>query len=267
VSIANARPSFHCTRCGAVLDVPEGEVFFICPYCASALYLDRSRVVFHYALVSTLSAETAERTLRRWMGGNEMARNLDHKAEIDRSALRYVPLWYFRVQEGDEEKVYVEPAAATTVGLLRQLTIPPGELHFYDAQAAPNAVRPSVPYPVALERLRRGETSVQQVREAALVHVPLYVFRYRYRGKTYVAAVDGSSGQVLSDAYPSRWELPYRAVAVVTFAVFFLEAFIAYLVMPWVGDELGLALGLRCCVQLWTGVPLFLLAWLVARKA
>ena len=264
---ATVRPSFQCTQCGARLEVLEGETFFTCPSCSSALYLDRSQVVFHYALASTLNAETAERTLRRWMGGNETVKDLDRKAEIERPTLRHFPLWHFRVKEGTEEKVYVEPGAPTILSPLKELTIPPGELRFYDPQSIANAMQPGVPYLVALERLSSRGASTTQVQEVALVHVPLYFFRYHYRRKTYTVAVDGSSGQVLSDLYPTRWELPYRAMALVTFVVFFLEAFIAYLVLPWVGDNLLPAYALRCCVQLLTAVFLFLLAWLIAQKA
>ena len=88
---ATVRPSFQCTQCGARLEVLEGETFFTCPSCSSALYLDRSQVVFHYALASTLNVETAERTLRRWMGGNETVKDLDRKAEIERPTLRHFP--------------------------------------------------------------------------------------------------------------------------------------------------------------------------------
>ena len=72
-----ARQPFHCPQCGAGLEVPEGEIFFTCPYCASALYLDKSKVVFHYALISTLDMKTAERTLKGWMAGNETVKDLD----------------------------------------------------------------------------------------------------------------------------------------------------------------------------------------------
>ncbi len=235
-----ARQPFHCPQCGAGLSLRPDQ---------------------HPDM------KTAERTLKGWMAGNETVKDLDRKAEIVKHALLYLPLWYFKVRAGAEEEVYIEPAAATARSLLRKLALPPGEMRFYNPQAVPNVVSPSVPYQAALEWLSNQGLSVEHVREAALVHVPLYFFRYRYRQKTYIAAVDGSYGQVLSDLYPTRWEVPYQTIAVVAFAVFFLEAFIAYLVLPWVGGKLLPAYALRCVIQLITAVPLFIVAWLIARKA
>jgi hypothetical protein len=256
---------FLCPQCGVDLAVPKGEVFFPCSSCTSALYLDKSKAVFHYSLTSTLSQETAERTLKRWMAGNETVKDLDRKAIIETPALRHFPFWHFKILE-DVMETYTSPAAETTFRSLRQFRVPPGELRFHDPEIAAGSISPSIPSSVALKRLGHWEASTPDVQETALVHVPLYFFYYHYRGETYLTGVDGSSGQVLSDDYPTRKELPYRVMAMITFLVFFLEAFIAYLVLPWVGGRLYLAYALRCCIQLVTALPFIGLVWWITQK-
>jgi hypothetical protein len=254
----NARLSLRCTQCGADLDTQEGEIFVTCAHCASALYLDRSQMVFHYVVTRTLSAEAAERTLRRWMAGSETAKDLDRDAEIEKPVLRYFPLWRFKVREGEGEVVYAEPAAVTTLGLLDGITIPPGELRRYDPALAPFLVHPTVSHRVA--------AGGREPQEAALVHVPLFFFQYRYRGRAYQAAVDGSTGQVFSETYPRRWDLPYRVTAAAAFGVFTLIGLGTYLLASPGSDELGLPYTVRLGVQLLAAALLFLLARQVARK-
>ena len=49
----------RCTQCGGELHPDEGQIFLICPYCGAAVYLDKSRVVFHWYLASTLDEAKA----------------------------------------------------------------------------------------------------------------------------------------------------------------------------------------------------------------
>ena len=43
-----------CTQCGGELHPDEGQTFVTCPYCGAAVYLDKSRVVFHWYVAPTL---------------------------------------------------------------------------------------------------------------------------------------------------------------------------------------------------------------------
>lgn len=259
--------SFPCTQCGAGVNVPEGEVFLTCAHCASALYLDRGEMVLHYLVARTLDAPRALNTLKRWMASAGTAKDLDRKAEIEQPVLRYFPLWRFKIADRRGEQVQVEPAKPETLPLLEGLTIPPGELRFYSPDFAPYLVQPTVSYEAASKRLLKGQDPAAKVREAALVHVPVYLFRYRYRDQTYNAAVDAASGGVFASLYPVRRELPYRATATVTLVAFLLAAFSLYFLLPLMDDNLTFAYSLRCGIQLLVAVPLFLLARLVARKA
>lgn len=263
----NARLSFRCTQCGADLDTREGEIFVACAHCASALYLDRSGVVFHYLLARILNAQSAHDTLKRWMSGAGTAKDLDRLAEIEPPELRYFPLWRFRTVDNSGEQVHVEPAVEETLLLLQGMTIPPGELRFFrDHNLAPLLVQPTISCEAAAAQLRAAEASGPKLHEAALVHVPFYFFQYCYRNETYEAAVDAASGEVLAGVYPARQDLAYRILGMVTFVAFFLAAIGLYWFLYIAGDKLIPALSLRCGVQLLLAVPLFFLAWLVARR-
>ena len=72
----------NCTQCGGELHPDEGQLFLVCPFCSSAVYLDKSRVVFHWYLAPTIDEGKAAAALRRWMAGNQTVKDLDEKAQI-----------------------------------------------------------------------------------------------------------------------------------------------------------------------------------------
>jgi predicted RNA-binding Zn-ribbon protein involved in translation (DUF1610 family) len=260
-----------CAQCGAELEVRQGQVLVTCAHCGSALYVDRGRAVLHYRLARTLDARAAGETLRRWMAGPAAARDLDRRAEVDAPVLRYFPVWRFRLAAGPQEEIRVEPATAETLPLLRGLEVPPGELRPYDPQLAPYLVQPTVPYGDAAQRALAAHTvapggAPPVIREASLVHLPLYFFDYRYRDRPYRAAVDAAGGRVLAGDHPARREGPYRLTAAAVFAAFLLTALLLYPLALGTGGDLEAAYGLRCGLQLLLAVPLFLGAWWVARR-
>ncbi|MHC1782655.1 MAG: hypothetical protein AB9891_07845 [Anaerolineaceae bacterium] len=55
-----------CTQCGGELHPDEGQLFITCPYCSASVYLDKSKVVFHWSLAPTLSE------IRRPPGSGQM---------------------------------------------------------------------------------------------------------------------------------------------------------------------------------------------------
>ena len=59
-----------------------------------------------------------------------------------------------------------------------------------------------------------------QVLETALVHVPLFVFKYVYKNQTYTAVVEAATGAVLANIFPAKSEAPFVLVAGVTAAIY-----------------------------------------------
>jgi hypothetical protein len=215
----------NCSQCGGELHPDEGQVFLTCPYCSTTVYVDKARVVFHWSVAPTLNEQQAIAALYRWMSGSQTVKDLDKKARVDGQAFQYFPLWYFKWRDGRGEEEALRPAAATSVTELAKLKIPAGDMKPYDPALDSQAVPPSVPLEAALEWLAQSGAAANRpgrpaIEETAVVHVPLFFYKYTYKNMPYTAVVDAASGTVLASLFPPKSEAPYLAVAVVTALVF-----------------------------------------------
>jgi DNA-directed RNA polymerase subunit RPC12/RpoP len=257
----------HCAQCGGLLNPDEGQMFLTCPYCGSAVFLDKSKVVFHWALACTVTPQDAAASLRRWMAGNQTVKDLDTRSKVTTTTFQYFPLWYAKARQDGKERVYLEPAAATSISELKALDIPAGDLQKYDPALDAQAVAPSVPYPALLDWLSGRGVPAEQVAEAALVHLPVYLFKYDFAGKSYTAIVEGASGKVFANIFPAKAEAPYFAVAALATA-----GFLCVSTFPVIGAASGSAggfgLGLLACLggALVVAVPVFVIAALVSAR-
>ena len=162
----------------------------------------------------------------------------------------------------------LEPAAATSISEIKRVKLPAGDLRRYDERTlGDQAQSPSVPLETALGWLQERGVTAEEVAESALVHVPLYVFKYVYNNEVYTAVVEGATGQVLANIFPAKAEAPYMAVAGLTAGVFLCLAAAPLLGGIVAGGE-GLFLGALALIVL--GIPaalaLFALATWVASK-
>ncbi len=210
----------NCTQCGGELHPDEGQIFLTCPYCSSTVFLDKSQVVFHWFLAATLNENDARGALARWMSGNQTVKDLDKKATLAGRTFEYFPIWYFKRKQGAKESILLQAAAATSVSELQNLPLAAGDLRKYtptlDAQARP----PTVPLTAAVEWLSQRQVNPAEIAERALVHIPIYNFKYNYQGKTYTAVVDGASGRVFANLFPAKAEAPYAIIALITAVIF-----------------------------------------------
>jgi predicted RNA-binding Zn-ribbon protein involved in translation (DUF1610 family) len=149
-SSASVTQTLNCTQCGGELHPDEGQIFLNCPYCGATVYLDTSRVVFHWYVAPTLDEQQAGAALRRWMSGSRTVKDLDKKATVSGSSFLYFPLWYFRKRTGQREEITLVPAAATSVSELSHLTLPAGDLRKYESRLDAQAEPPTVPLEAAL---------------------------------------------------------------------------------------------------------------------
>jgi len=266
--IALPSAEIKCAQCGGLLHPDEGQLFLICPYCSSSVYLDKSKVVFHWSLACTVVPDAARANLHRWMAGNATVKDLDRKAKVTSAAFQYFPVWYCKARTAaGKEQVYLEPAAAISVSEIKALAIPAGDLQKYDPGLDAQAVAPSVPFPAMLAWLAGRGVAAEQVLEAALVHLPVYIFKYDFAGKSYTALVEGASGKVFANLFPAKAEVPYFAVA-----AFSTLGFLVISLFPLVGFALGggLGFGIGLVAALVLGavfaVPVFALAAYVSAK-
>lgn len=278
VSPSSVTSEFTCSQCGGELHPDEGQLFLACPYCGATVYLDRSRVVFHWYVAPTLNDQAAVGALYRWMSGSQTVKDLDKKARIVGQSFQYFPVWYFKMQEQGKEQVILQPASATSVTELANLNIPAGDLRKYDSALDSQAASPSVPLEAALDWVRQrrpqgqlasGLEAVSQqaaaltgkVEEMSLVHIPLYFFKYAYASGTYTAIVDAASGTVLANIFPPKREAPYLLVGIVTALVYLCLALIP--LFAWGADNGGAGggIGLAICAGVGLVAAPILFAW------
>lgn len=251
--------SLNCTQCGGELHPETGQTFLTCPYCSATVYLDKARVVFHWSVAPTLDESGAAAALFRWMSGNETVKDLDKKSTVAGSEFRYFPLWYFRWDQDGREETLLQPAAATSITEMARLPLPAGDLKPYDSSLDARAEPPSVPLTAAMEWVL-AKNPRAQTREASLVHVPIYLFKYAYRGQTYTAVVDAASGTVLANLYPAKAEAPYVIIGLVTAAVYLCLA-LAPIIGGLSDSDGGGAVGMLICAGGGLIAAPLLLAW------
>lgn len=269
MAIIDAPTQLLCQQCAAALVVEPGSQYATCDYCGTVNFLDKSEAVLHYAVRPTIDEPQADATLRRWMAGNHTAKGLDKDARIQSRTFEYFPMWLARTEAGGEEIVHLRPGAALSVMELDKLQLPAASLAPYDDSMDGLAVRPTVPVTTIRSWLTDNKgVAAGGIREIALVHVPLYQFKYAYKGQTYTALVDAAAGQVFAAIFPAKFELPYVSIGGFGCLAYFLAALIpaiTWLVMPGTaGVGLGMAIYLVVAVAL--AIPIFLVAASISRK-
>lgn len=258
-------PALHCTQCGGELHPDEGQLFICCPFCSSTVFIDKSQVVFHWSLAATLNPEQADGALRRWMSGSQTVKDLDKKARITSRTFSYFPLWFFTLHGKKGDQTSLEPAAATSISELRNLHLPAGDLQKYDPVIDPQAETPTVPLQTAREWLLQRVSDVD-VKESALVHVPVFQFKYEYNRQTYTAVVEASSGTVLANIFPSKNEAPYLLAAGITALVYLCLALVPVAGSAFGDDGFGISLGIAFILALVAAPFLIAFAAWVASK-
>ena len=267
----DATPSdtgLHCTQCGGELHPDEGQLFLTCPYCGATVYLDKSQVVFHWYLAPTLDEAQARASLARWMAGSQTVKDLDKKARLTGSAFEYFPLWYFKLNHpGGREEIALQPAAATSVSELLHLNLPAGDLRKVEPSMEAQAHVPNVPLQTAQAWVTDRQEAGVQVAERALVHIPVYTFKYTFNGNSYTALVEAATGGVFANIYPAKAEAPFLLVGGITAVVFLCLA--TFPVVGALSDSSGgLGIGALACLggaAIAVPVLLALAAWVAAK--
>jgi hypothetical protein len=88
--------------------------------------------------------------------------------------------------------------------------------------------------------------------EQALVHIPIYTFKYQYANQAYTALVEGGSGGVIANLFPAKAEAPYQLAGGLTALVFLGLATLPVL-GGLIGGQDGATFGLLACAGL--GLP------------
>lgn len=255
-----------CYQCGAPLPIEQGRQFVTCEFCGAENFVDKRTAVLHYVVRDTIGIEEAQSALRRWMGGNSTVKDLDKKANITETVFELFPMWLVRAKKNDQEKVFLEPAAALTVTELKELTIPASDLESYDHTLDGKAIPPTVPAETMKKWLSENKRiTPQQITEVSLVHVPLFRCKYQFDGRSYTAVVDASSSRIFANVFPSKWEAPYLAVGLIAFVTYFCAALIPY-GMYAADESIGLGIVIYAVVAIFLALPIFAVAAYVSAK-
>jgi len=210
------------------LAVEQGQPFVTCKFCGATNFIDKARAVFHYLVRPTVREDGARTALNRWMAGNATVKDLDRKSKIDSVAFEYFPMWLVRATVQRDEQVLLKPAAALSISELGQLDIPPSDLVPFDANADGLIVAPSVPFDTVQQWLLDDHhIAPENIRETALVHVPVYTCKYTFNKRHYTALVDAASSKVFANIYPAKWEVPYVAIGTAAFVTYFVLALLS----------------------------------------
>jgi hypothetical protein len=209
----------------------------------------------------------ARSSLARWMGGNETVKDLDKKSTLVDSSFQYFPMWYFKRRTPDgKEVILLVPAAAISVSEVRNVSLPAGDLRKVDGSLGSEAVAPTVPLEAALQWQEERQVPQKEIVEKFLVHLPMYLFKYHFQGRTYLAVVEAGTGKVFANIFPAKAELPYRTIGLLTALVFLCLA-----TFPVIGAMIGeneLLIGSGFCVGLGilAAPVLFVIAIWIAAK-
>lgn len=225
---APAATPINCRQCAAPLAVEQGMLFVTCRFCGATNYVDKSRAVFHYQVRPTVQEDGARAALSRWMAGNATVKDLDRKAQVQFFSFEYFPLWLVRAERAGADRVLLKPAAALSVSELEKLNLPAADLVPFEPNLPGKIIQPTVPYDT-MQRWLNDDQNIQpeMIREAALVHVPIYLAKYLYGGKPYTALIDAATSRVFANIFPAKWEVPYLGLGCAAFLAFFVLSVMA----------------------------------------
>lgn len=258
-----------CRQCSASLKVEQGAKYATCEYCGTVNYVDKSEAVLHYAVRPTIDDQQAAAALRRWMAGNHTVKGLDTAAQVEPPVYQLFPMWLVRAGENGQETVYLKPAAALSIVELGNLRVPAADVVPYEDAMDGDAIKPSVPVTAVRAWLADNEgVPPGAIDEMALVHVPIYQFKYRYREATYTALVDAATSQVFAAIYPEKFEVPYVSIAGFGCLAYFLAALIPIVAFTITDSGAGLGSGILLYIAVAVGlaIPIFTAAASISRK-
>lgn len=198
--------------------------FINCPFCDTALYLDTDRTVKHFYLDFQVSSKDLAPVIQRKLSYMEVKAPV----KVLSHSMVFLPVWKLEAATGETVLV---PGAALSMEAMEELRLPAGDLKLMgpDAAADKELTEPELLLEDAARKAREtlGGEDVK-IRAASLVHLPFYRVEYSCRDESFEAAVDGVSGEVYADSWPSA---PHRQkdrvlgmIAALAFGLFFIEA-------------------------------------------
>jgi DNA-directed RNA polymerase subunit RPC12/RpoP len=260
-----------CPQCGGENTIPADSRFLECQFCGSSIFIDKSKVVNHYVVLSNFDQNQAIGNVRRWMAGNFHVKDLDKNAQIAQTDFYYFPMWYFKTVQGGADKIYLQPAHSTPISEIKNIQIPAGNLKVYHKKDFDEKyfVTPDVLFESAKSWLEQAGVNTAEVAEANLVHIPFYQVHYNYEGKPYSAMVEASSGKVYANIWPAKKEAPFRMMFAASIIFFVLASILSFVIGIFIAEDVeGLFYGemIKIPAYILTAIPLIIVSYYIAKK-
>jgi hypothetical protein len=96
--------------------------------------------------------------------------------------------------------------------------------------------------------------------------VPIYIFKYEFRGQAFTAVVEAATGAVLANIFPAKAEAPYLLAGGITAAVYLCLALVPAAGGAFGRNGGGIAFGVAIVIGLIAAPILFAFAVWVASK-
>jgi len=238
----------RCSQCGGELNPEDGQLFINCPYCDSTLFLSKGRIVFHWYLEQVFDQEQAEASLARWLSNEKIGVNLGHNAQLISASFVYFPFWMIRTGDEASDELLLEPAAAIAVTEIKTLQLQGGDFRKFSEEIEERSIEPTIPLSALTNQFEERGIDENHITETALIHLPIYTFKYTYRNREYTALVEGSSGRVFANIHPEKTKVVYLMLSLVT-----ALAFMCLGTFPCIGysisEELGRSIGFVLCIS------------------
>ena len=133
--------------------------------------------------------------------------------------------------------------------------------------SSPTRLDPTVPLATVTQWLGTRLPAEAEIIETALVHIPIYTFKYGYKNEPYTAIVEGATGGVFANIFPAKAESPFQLVGGLAAFIFLCLATFPVL-GALVDSGEGLAIGGGLCIGLGLLATPFLFAlavWVAAK--
>ncbi len=212
-----------CPKCGAPNELDVGKKLLRCGYCNTENYIDKSGAAFVYVLPYNLDDPGAAGVFKRWTAGSDKAKDLEATARVSEMKRMYFPVFLFRRDTDQGERVHVEPARSTTLPGLHSLKVPAGDLKMFDRNYNPAGAEIAQP---DIDMLAYLSKLPGKPKEQAMVYFPLFTVKYSYGGANYDAVIDGSTGEVFASNWPPRAAALYFVAGIGGFVVCTAEGFL-----------------------------------------
>jgi predicted RNA-binding Zn-ribbon protein involved in translation (DUF1610 family) len=221
----------NCPECGGTLEIEEGRTVVNCPFCGISSLLTGEKGVLHLQVKPDVGQEQVKAVVRRFFRRWDRDPELEQEATIQECFVAYLPYWRVSMRAaawlsgrsiGEDTDTPVEKAITedfvwtgaaydpSEFGLRELKKLQGRELEPFDRGALQQHALVFEPEGSDAKAIKQAEAAFKAAahrqsgvtktlfqrfqffgRRLSLIHYPLWIVRYVYRGRSYRVVVDG----------------------------------------------------------------------------